>query len=226
MDLHRLPVFRPGLADEQLRSGFRYAYSVYQVEYSRNLFFAAGTQDGTAVRHRGRPHPVPAGRAQAADPVRREATTPPDRAELSPRLAAMIETPGYDLTIFKVHFGLLTLKALHQRRTRAAVRGDRAQHQALQLPAAALDKFPDIVARLAGMVERFTTTLDCVDIGFLPDGILDRAARTPRRSAPTRVGGIDLNRPRMRDRAGRGPRPGRRARTDSPSPTSPRRSAP
>ena len=28
--------------DEQARSGFRYAYSVYQVEYSRNLLFASG----------------------------------------------------------------------------------------------------------------------------------------------------------------------------------------
>jgi hypothetical protein len=28
--------------DEQTRSGFGYAYSVYQVEYSRNLIFASG----------------------------------------------------------------------------------------------------------------------------------------------------------------------------------------
>src|SRR6266545_7613618 len=31
-------------ADEQARSGFRYAYSVYQVEYSRNLLFGSGAQ--------------------------------------------------------------------------------------------------------------------------------------------------------------------------------------
>ena len=30
--------------DEQRRSGFCYAYSVYQVEYSRNLLFASGRQ--------------------------------------------------------------------------------------------------------------------------------------------------------------------------------------
>ena len=28
--------------DEQRRSGFGYAYSIYQVEYSRNLIFASG----------------------------------------------------------------------------------------------------------------------------------------------------------------------------------------
>jgi hypothetical protein len=30
--------------DEQARSGFRYAYSVYQAEYSRNLLFGVGGQ--------------------------------------------------------------------------------------------------------------------------------------------------------------------------------------
>jgi hypothetical protein len=36
-----------------------------------------------------------------------------------------------------------------------------------------LDRFGEIVGRLAGMVERFTT-LDCLDIGFLPDNTLDQ----------------------------------------------------
>ncbi|MCA1674002.1 MAG: hypothetical protein LC799_17980, partial [Actinobacteria bacterium] len=31
-----------------------------------------------------------------------------------------------------------------------------------------LDRFGEIVDRLAGMVERFCTTLDCLDVGFLP----------------------------------------------------------
>ena len=61
--------------DEQERSGFRYSYSIYQVEYSRNLIFASGAVMEPRVRHRARPHPHPAGRAQAAHPVRRR--TPP-----------------------------------------------------------------------------------------------------------------------------------------------------
>ena len=43
MDLFRVPVLRPG-PGEQARSGFRYAYSSYQVEYSRNLIFRDGRQ--------------------------------------------------------------------------------------------------------------------------------------------------------------------------------------
>jgi hypothetical protein len=36
-----------------------------------------------------------------------------------------------------------------------------------------IDKFPEIVTRLAGIAERFATALDCVDTGFIGDGILD-----------------------------------------------------
>ncbi|MCW3035124.1 MAG: hypothetical protein JWM17_436 [Actinobacteria bacterium] len=61
-----------------------------------------------------------------------------------------------------------------------------------------LEKFPEIVSRLADMVDRFTTMLDCVDIGFLPDGILDELP-TASRIGATRVGGVDLNKPRMRN---------------------------
>jgi len=61
-----------------------------------------------------------------------------------------------------------------------------------------LDKFPVIVARLAGMTDRFTSMLDCVHIGFLPDGILDELPLASKVGG-SRVGGIDLNKARMRN---------------------------
>lgn len=39
--------------------------------------------------------------------------------------------------------------------------------------------------------------LDCVDIGFIPDGTLDELP-LPSQLGATRVGGIDLNKPRIR----------------------------
>jgi hypothetical protein len=60
-----------------------------------------------------------------------------------------------------------------------------------------LDNFPEIIARLAGMAERFATTLDCADISFLPDGVLDELP-LPSRIGAVRAGGIDLNKPRIR----------------------------
>jgi hypothetical protein len=39
--------------------------------------------------------------------------------------------------------------------------------------------------------------LDCVDIGFLPDGVLDQLP-LPCQVGATKVGGVDLNKPRLR----------------------------
>ena len=83
--------------------------------------------------------------------------------------------------------------------------------------------FGEIVTRLAGMAERFCTALDCVDIGFIPDQTLDELP-TASQIGATRVGGIDLNRARMRTALAASwpcpPHP-----TGSPSPDSPSRSA-
>ena len=76
----------------------------------------------------------------------------------------------------------------------------------------ALEKFPpDIITRLRQMVEEFCTALDCVDVGFIPDGLLDALPAACQLGA-TRVGGIDVNKPRMPGRTGRCPGAGHRPR--------------
>jgi hypothetical protein len=62
----------------------------------------------------------------------------------------VLETPAWDLTVFKVHFGLLTLKGY----TKGArvLRFEAITHNIRQLGCGrALERFPQIVARLAGM---------------------------------------------------------------------------
>ena len=93
--------------------------------------------------------------------------------------------------VFKVHFGLLTLKGY----TKGArvLRFEAINCNTRQLGCGrALERFPQIVARLAGMCQRFCTALDCVDIGFIPDGTLDRLP-LPAQLGASRVGGIDVN---------------------------------
>ena len=91
--------------DEQERSGFRYDYSIYQVEYSRNLVFASGAlMDrlfNTMVDRTRSRLDVPKVRTLFGSKGR------PHRPgnELSPRQAVVIEKPRWNLTIFKVHFG-------------------------------------------------------------------------------------------------------------------------
>ena len=47
------------------------------------------------------------------------------------------------------------------------------------------------------MVGEFCTALDCVDAGFIPDGLLD-ALPAASQLGGTRVGGINVNKPRSR----------------------------
>jgi hypothetical protein len=184
-------------SDEQERTGFRYAYSVYQVEYSRNLLFHRGSQleqvfqrlvDRTRARldvaqvrtlfgAKRRPHWHWKGRS-------------------APRVMAVVETLAYDLTVFKVHFGNLTLKAYTK--GERVLRIEAVAHNTQELGCGrVVARFPSIVARLKGMLERFLTTLDCVDVAFISDQMLDQLP-LPSRLGKTRLGGIDLNNWRTR----------------------------
>jgi hypothetical protein len=182
--------------DEQQRTGFGYQYSIYQVEYSRNLLFRSGAQmdrvfDTVLDRTRTRLD-VPVLRTLFGVKARPHR----DRASGPPPTAVVIETPRWDLTLFKVHFGRLTLKGYTK--GEHVLRFEAIVHNTKELGCGrAITKFPTIVTRLAGMLERFTTTLDCIDIGFLPDGTLDQLP-LPSQIGATRVGGVDLNQPRIR----------------------------
>ena len=97
----------------------------------------------------------------------------------------MIEKPRWNLTIFKVHFGHLTLKAYTK--GERVLRLEAIAHHTEQLGRGRrLDNFPQIIARLTGMVDRFMSMLDCVE---LP---------APSTLGATRTGGIDINVPRIR----------------------------
>jgi len=108
----------------------------------------------------------------------------------------VIEKPQWNLTIFKVRFGLLTLKGYTK--GERVLRFEAIVHNTKQLGCGrTLDRFGQITTRLTAMVNRFTSMLDCVELGFLPDSILDRLP-APSQLAGTRVGGIDMNIPRVR----------------------------
>ena len=65
--------------DEQERTGFRYSYSVYQGRVQPQPAVHRGRSDGPGLRPRRRSDPSPSGRADAADPVRGQATPRPQR---------------------------------------------------------------------------------------------------------------------------------------------------
>src|SRR5206468_12021303 len=131
-------------------------------EYSRNLIFHRGGQmeqvfqgliDRTRARldvkrlktifgRKARPYRNPIGQA--------------------PRLEVVLETPAYDLTIFKLHFGKLTLKAYSK--GEHILRFEAIVHNTKDLGCGrVLDWFPTIVARLRQILEQFLSNLYCMD---------------------------------------------------------------
>lgn len=113
-----------------------------------------------------------------------------------PRLEVVIERPAYELTIFKLRFGKLTLKAY--------TKGERVLgfeaivHNTGQLRCGRrLDRFPRIVVRLQQMVEAFLDNLYCMDACRVSEETLDQLPK-PSRVGQTPVGGVDLNRPSSR----------------------------
>jgi len=127
-----------------------------------------------------------------------------DRASGPPAQEVVIEKPEYGLIWFKVHFGRLQLKAYtkgeHVLRLEATV------HNTNELRCGrVLEKFPEIAGRLSAILDRFATSLECVDVGFIDDDqILDRLPQSSQ-LGKSGIGGIDLNKPRVRTARGSGP---------------------
>jgi hypothetical protein len=169
--------------DEQKRSDFRYGYSVYQAEYSRNLLFTRGRVldrvfNGVIDRTRA---PLNIRTLKTIfgyknRPFHR------DTHGKGPRFELVIERPDYDLTVFKVHFGKLTVKIYSK--GECALRIEAVAHNTKDLRCGkVIDRFPVMAQSLQAMVTRFLNVLHCVDISFIdnerlktPEGLRSMAA--------------------------------------------------
>jgi hypothetical protein len=119
-----------------------------------------------------------------------------NRKGKTPHLGTAVETPTYDLTIFKLHFGQLTLKGYTK--GERVLRFEAVVHNTRELGCGRLlAKFTQIVSRLQTMLETFLNHLHCVDISFVAADTLEKLP-APSQVGKTRVGGIDPNGPRMR----------------------------
>jgi DNA-binding transcriptional ArsR family regulator len=183
---------------ERLRSGFEYSYSLFQVEYSRNLLFRRPAQmeqifeallDRTRSRldlqqimtifgRKRRPHfkGSPKGRRL--------------------RLERNLERPEYNLTIFRLHFGPLTLKLYIK--GEAVLRAEVMLHNARAWSGPRrLDQFPDLISQFHHILERFLNQLYALDQAFVADDTLDTLGQRGQ-VGPTPTAGLDFNQPRLR----------------------------
>ncbi len=182
--------------DEQQRSGFRYQYSNYQIEYSRNLLFEIGG-------HMEQVFQALIDRSRVLLDIKTLKTIvgykhrPKYRQRKNKRSQweVAVERPVYDLTIFKLHCGRLTLKVYTK--GERVLRIEAVVHDAKELRCGrSLENFARLVAALKGILKRFTDALSCIDQCFIGDDLLERLPAASQ-VGKTKVGGIDLNKPRM-----------------------------
>jgi hypothetical protein len=189
-------------SEEQTASGFCYPYSVYPLEYGRNLLFPGGGQREKAFQALG-------DRTRASRDVpriktilgrRRRPKTRPHKKRAA-EWSIVVEKPVYNLTLFKVPGGYLSLKVYtqveHLLRTEAVV------HNAQELGCGrSLSSFPLMVCRLREILERFHPVLSAVDACFIDDGTLERlplpgqlGATRVEESTSTKPAGVTSSKP-------------------------------
>ena len=183
--------------EEQQRSGFHYQYSNYQLEYSRNLLFElGGRMDQVFQTLIDRSRTV-----LDLDTIKtilgyRRRPRYRTRKRKSAEWEVTVEKPAYDLTIFRLHCGKLTLK-IYTKGERV-LRIEAMAHNVTEWDCGrSLEKFPQIIGKLKGMLERFMQSLSCIDPCFIPDDTLERLPE-PSVVGKAKVGGIDFNKARIR----------------------------
>src|SRR3974377_2104238 len=183
--------------EEQKQSGFHYQYSNYQVEYSRNLIFSSGREMDEVFQDL-------IDRSRVVLEIQKVKTILGSHSRPkfhwhknnSAQWEVVVEKPAYDLTIFKLHCGKLTLKIYTKGervlRIEVVVHNTGALHCGRSL-----EKFSQILMLARDILQRFMDALSCIDQCFIADSMLEELP-APSSVGKTKVGGIDLNKARMR----------------------------
>jgi hypothetical protein len=181
---------------EQEKTHFHYDYSIYQEEYSRNLLFRRGREleqvfQGTIDRTRSL---LDVKTLKTIFGTKKRPSRCKHKKE--PRCEVVLERPVYDLTVFKLHYGKITAKMYTKGervlRIEVIVHNTKALRCGRSLP-----KFSAIVLRLKEILNRFLNALRCMDVAAISEDSLDNWL-IPSQVGRTRVGGVNINQPRMR----------------------------
>lgn len=183
--------------EEQQRSHFRYDYSIYQMEYSRNLLFHSGRYmervfDGVVDRTRSTLDIKRVMKIFGRHARRFQIQNP----KTIGREQVILERPAYDLTVFKLHFGGVTLK-MYTKGERV-LRTEVMVEQIKRLRCGRMiDRFGDMIQQLANLLQTFLNHLQCVDMPWVRRDQFDGLAK-PGSVGEMRTAGLDIGKPRMR----------------------------
>lgn len=180
-------------AEEQKRTGFHYQYSVYQVEYSRNLLFKRGTGLDEVYQN------IISLTRERLDIPRLKTIfgrkyRPHNRKSNTSGFEVRIERPDYNMTIFKVHFGKLTVK-LYDKGERT-LRAEVVVHNAKELKCKRnIDSFAEIVHKLQDIMNSFMNNLLYAHVSALNDGSFKELV-SPTNKGKSRLAGVDISKER------------------------------
>jgi len=180
-------------AEEQNRTGFHYQYSVYQVEYSRNLLFQRGTGLDEVYQN------IISLTREKLDVPRLKTIfgrkyRPHNRKSKTSGFEVRIERPDYNMTIFKIHFGKLTVK-LYDKGERT-LRAEVVVHNTKDLKCKrSIGSFAEIVHKLQDIMNSFMNNLLYAHVSVLNDGSLKNLI-SPTKKGKSRLAGLDINKER------------------------------
>lgn len=174
--------------DAQQKTGLKYQYSIYQVEYSRNLLFKRGSELDqtyqsiidqtrrnlnverikTMFGKRNRPHYSKSGNSA---------------------LRVHIEIPDYNLTVFKIHFGALTLKLYDK--GECTLRAEVVVHNTKDLKCKrGLEHFGTICKKLKNIMQSFLDNLLYAHVATIATGELQQMVNC-QKTGKQKISGIN-----------------------------------
>jgi hypothetical protein len=179
-------------SDDQKRTNFRYALSLFQMEYSRNFLFDRGRVmeqvfEGLIDRTRSTLD------IKTVKTILGAKQRPQKKSKT--RWEITVETPEYGLTVFRIHAGILTLK-MYTKGERV-LRCEVIVHNVRKLKTGnSLARWVPVVTHLKEVLDRFLEVVQCADSATLDDGTYESLPE-PSAVGAARVAGINLESVRM-----------------------------
>ena len=190
--------------EDQTRSRFRYTFSVWELEYSRNLLFGDGQlmdqiYQKLLDRTRG---PLDLKALKTIFGVRhrqarskRSQKQRPGRSE--PEVSKEVQRVGdHDVTVFTLRWGNLVLKIYDKGERVLRIEVKVLNTKALRV-GKLLEKVPQMLTRMQEMLVRFLGVVQAAHVSFIDAGQFESWAQ-PSQRGNRRLAGLDLNKARNR----------------------------
>lgn len=173
----------------QKKTGFSYKFSVYQVEYSRNFLFKRGRQLDDVYQQI-----INLTRQRIDIPYLKtllgRKTRPYITKHHSSAPQVHVQTPDYNLTVFKIHVGKLTLK-LYDKGERT-LRAEVVAHNTKELGCKrSLEYFETMVVKLNELMSSFINNITYAHAAAIDDGTMENLSK-PVQTGKTRLAGLTL----------------------------------